>query len=625
MCGIAGVVYRDRHRRVDEEALTAMRDAQTHRGPDDCGNYVGEGVGLASRRLAILDLSPNGHMPMSTADGRYHIVYNGEVYNFDDFRAELEGRGYRFHSRSDTEVLLYLYVEYGPTMLERLNGMFGLAIWDTVERSLFIARDRLGIKPLYYRLDSEGLFFSSEAKGLFAGGVQAEFDPGCWEEMLCFRFTAGEETPFKGVKRLLPGHWLRYKDGDLTIRRWWNLADRARTLATQLPSNPLEWYESTFEDAIRLRRISDVPVGVLLSGGLDSSSVAASLGRQAGDGVASFTVRFREKEYDEGPLAKEVAEQFRLAYHELYLDGDELIKRLDHSAWLNDEPLVHGSDPHILAISQYAKPKVTVLLSGEGADELMGGYVRYQPLRYTHLLSAARPLMPLVGKIGGGRFAKLARFAALGGTDSLVLHNACDVLPPELETLGFRSRREYPYRHQVLEEAQALYPGEPFRQAMYSDQHTFLCSVLDRNDRMTMGASMECRVPFLDYRLVEGLAALPSSEVLKGRKTKRLLRDTIARRLPETVQQGRKWGFGVPWADYLRHQPVMREIVESLPQLEPIASGPFDKQKLRSTIDAFIAGDSRHTSLIRQLFMVALWRRNCFEPVRRPGRALTAV
>lgn len=620
MCGICGIVHSDQASPISGSLLLAMRDSLTHRGPDDAGSYLAPGVALGSRRLSILDLSEHGHMPMSTADGRYWITYNGEVYNYRELRSLLEGRGYSFHSNTDTEVVLKLYADEGAAALERFNGMFAFAIWDSRERTLFMARDRLGIKPLYYAMQDGALYFASEEKALFAAGITPRFDTETWEELLCFRYVAGEQTPFSGVKRLLPGHYLTWKDGEVQIHRWWHLADRARALREQLPNDPVQWFQETFDSAVALRQISDVPVGVLLSGGLDSSSVAASLASQSGRGTASFTVRFDERDYDEGPLARQVAERWELDFHELKVEPDQLLTRLHGASWLNDEPLAHGHDLHLWTISQYAKSRVTVLLSGEGSDETLGGYVRYQPLRYPALLNAARPVFPrLISTLHlNGRLHKLSRFLALGSESQFILFNACNVLPQDLAELGMNPTAHFPFREEKIAEARALYPKEPMRQAMYSDQHTFLCSLLDRNDRMTMGASIECRVPFLDYRLVEGLAALPSPTLLNGRRGKFLLRSSVGSRLPEAVLKHRKWGFGVPWIQYLRGLSEFRELVDELPDLEPISSGPFDRARLKSIIASFMRNDDRHAALITQLMMIVVWHKACLKPVA-PG------
>lgn len=552
-------------------------------------------------------------MPMQSADGRFLIVYNGEVYNTAELRERLLARGYSFRSRTDTEVVLHLYVDEGPAMLDRLNGMFAIAIWDTRDRALFLARDRLGVKPLYYALERGTLRFASEQKALFAAGVHPDLDPSTWEELLCFRFVAGEQTPFAGVRRLLPGHFLLWQDGRILVRRWWHLADRARRRQETLPPSATEWFRETFDDAVRVRRISDVPVGVLLSGGLDSGSVAASLARQSGSGVDGFTVAFDQDGYDEGPLAKQVADRWHLTHHQVRIPPSELLSRLLEASWLNDEPLVHGNELHLRAVSACAKPFVTVLLSGEGGDETLGGYIRYAPLRHPSVLAVARALVPSAAlRLSvNGRLRKLGRLLELDSRDAFVLFNSCTVFPADLTSIGMRPSGRFPYREAALAEAKTLYPSEPFRQAMYMDQHTFLCSLLDRNDRMTMGASIECRVPFLDYRLVEGMAALPTSTLAAPRHTKTLLRRAVGDRLPTQVLRTPKWGFGVPWEQYMLNAPGIRDAVASLPESAPISDGPFERRTLRRMVRAFLAGDLRGYHVIRQLLMIQLWYQAC--------------
>jgi asparagine synthase (glutamine-hydrolysing) len=621
MCGIAGIVRTDASAVIAATQLNAMQRTQAHRGPDDAGLFIAPGIGLASLRLAILDLSAAGHMPMQTDDGRYHIVYNGEIYNFRDLRSSLEAAGCRFRSHSDTEVLLHLFAREGIEMLQRLNGMFAFAVWDSAERELTLVRDRLGIKPLYYAEQNGGLLFASEEKALFAAGVDPTIDASAWDELLCFRFVAGERTPYAHVRRLLGGHVLQWRDGRVRISRWWHLADRIKERRSRPIPDPVGWYRDTFDDAVDVRRISDVPIGVLLSGGLDSSSVATALGRLAGKGVKSFTVRFAEPDHDEGPLAREVARAAQLDFHDLMLRPEDLLERLHSACWLNDEPLAHTSDIHLWAIAEYAKPRVTVLLSGEGADETLGGYVRYQPLRYGSALALARRGVPWLVDLAGlrGRVAKLGRLLALGSNRDVVLFNACDVLPTELAEVGHRIRSEFAYRHQMVSEAQDLFPGDLARQAMYVDQHTFLGSLLHRNDRMTMGASIECRVPFLDYRLVEGVGALPSSILLAGHQSKPLLRRALAPRLPRIVQRNRKWGFTVPWGRYFRSVPALRATVERLPEIDPFREGPFSKPRLREVLGNFLAGDTTHNAFVVQLVMLSIWHEAC----RGGGRSAT--
>ena len=612
MCGVCGIVHPDPDWEIDLPTLQRMRDVLTHRGPDDAGLLREGGVALAARRLAIVDLSQRGHMPMHSSDRRFTIVYNGEIYNSPELRRELEAGGYSPVSNCDTEIVLQLFARHGTAMLPRLNGMFAFAIWDRRDRVLTLVRDRLGVKPLYYTFDDGVLRFASEPKALFASGLRPEFDPSTWEELLCFRYVAGAETPYRQVRRLLPGHLLTWRAGHMEVRRWWNLGEYADVTACPA-GGAADWFRQTFDESVALRRISDVPLGVLLSGGLDSSSVAAALAAQAGTGIESFTVGFTEAQYDERPLAKMVASRWGLRFNHLTISPRDLLPLLLRSSWHNDEPLAHGNEGQLLAISELAKPQVTVLLSGEGADETLCGYVRYRPLRHRRLLRVARPVLPFIAIAPGipARVRKLSRLLESGSLANLPALAACDVLPGQVAALGLEARGEFPYRHDILAEAARVYPGALHRQAMYYDQHTFLTSLLDRNDRMTMGASIECRVPFLDYRLVQGLSALPDAALLAGRGSKSLLRSAVGHRLPREILHHRKWGFGVPWSQYLRSVPELTQLVQDLPTIEPVAGGPFDSGTIRRVCVRFLAGDSRYDFLVRQLLMTALWYETC--------------
>lgn len=616
MCGICGVVNLDPSAVFSEADLVRMRDTLSHRGPDDSGLYLSDQAALGSRRLAILDLSPNGHMPMCTPDGRYIIVYNGEVYNYQDFRHELEAKGYQFRSNSDTETLLYLYAEYGPHMLDRLIGMFAIAIWDDTTKTLFLARDRLGIKPLVYAQQGNRLLFASEEKALHAAGIAPVFDEDCWDELLYFRYISGENTVFRGIQNLLPGHYLLWRNGSPQIVRYWHLQERVEAIRGGTP-DVASWFRDTLESSIRYRLISDVPVGVLLSGGLDSSTVA-TLSGQFSSHISSFTVRFQEEFHDEGPYAKEVADRNGLEYHELFVKPrEELPLLVGEASRFQDAPLAHSSSAHILAVSRFAKSHVTVLLSGEGGDETLGGYVRYQILQQPPSLLAllhmtlpvVNGLFPRSSRLIGPRLRKLQRFLRQGRGDDLILFNSCEVLPVDFADLNL-PRSATPnlgHRRQVLSEAKSLYPGDPLRMAMYLDQHTFLQSLLMRNDRMTMGASIECRVPFLDHRLVEGLAAIPTDKLTSRRKNKALLRDCFGPRLPNSILAHRKVGFGVPWAEYMRDPKALGRNMENLASSPILESSPIPKKSVQQMVCGFLRGDNRNYLLLHQLLMVAIW------------------
>lgn len=612
MCGICGIVTADRTT-PDERLLGQMASALWHRGPDDSGISVGPGYGLASRRLSILDLTARGRMPMATPDRRFLIVHNGEVYNYLDLRRELQSLGYQFQSRTDTEVLLYLFAEHGPQMLTRLNGMFAFAIWDAKGQSLFLARDRLGIKPLYFHHARETgtLVFASEPKALFEAGVPCNVDWNCLEELICFRFVAGSKTPFEGIFRLLPGHYLEWHAGELKTERWWGLEEEVERRAVSRCGEKLEtWFRETFDRSVRDRLLSDVPVGVLLSGGLDSTAVAVTAASQRGsESFDVFTVGFAGEAFDEAALAKRTAKVHDLRIHVIDISPESVGELFRESTRFNDEPLAHGSEPHLLAISRLARNVVKVLLSGEGGDETLGGYVRYQPLRFWRVLEAGRPLVNVLPSVprAGRRWKKLMRFLQDCDLEGFVLYNACDVLPTDLEEVGFSPRREFPYRYERLSVAQRLYPYEPMRQAMFLDQSTFLCSLLDRNDKMTMGASIECRVPFLYHELVGGLAGSPSADLLVGLKGKPLLRKALRDRLPGHVRRHKKIGFAVPWRKYFQRDALLRSILRALPRGQLVRSGALESGRVREMVNRYLEGDERHAGLIRQLVLIELW------------------
>jgi asparagine synthase (glutamine-hydrolysing) len=610
MCGVCGILHFDSQRPVDAVRLMAMRDSMIYRGPDDAGIYLNHNVGLGSRRLSILDLSIKGHMPMSTLDGRYWIVYNGEVYNFAELRSGLALQGVTFRSNSDTEVLLYLYQRYGPEMLERCNGMFALAIWDTQEESLFLARDRMGVKPLFYISNSDGLYFASEEKAFFEAGICAEFDESSALELLLFRYAAGEKTPYREIRRLLPGHYLLCQHGQLHIKRWYCLAEK-------IDPNPgkADWTEAAeqfteiFDDSIHLRRISDVPIGSLLSGGLDSGSMTATMAQQSGAGVSSFTVRFAEGAYDEGVFASELTTRWNLDYQELYLPPEDLPEMLRQATYFLDEPLVHGHDPHLLAISRMAKPKVTVLLSGEGADEILAGYVRYL------LFRNPRWIIKLIGTFSGAlekmqflprRLHKVAELLKFKSPIDRLVYSSAELLPYQLDS---QIAPDLEYRYQMAEESQKAY-SDPLRQVMYYEQHTYLQSLLDRNDRMTMGASIECREPFLDYRLVEWAANLPSEFMYEKGAGKAVMRRAMRGRLPKSILNHKKWGFGVPWHIYLRTNPIF------LQKIQRLADGKLETRlildsKVMASARSFLNGNDNQLPLVREYLFFDIWQDVC--------------
>ena len=610
MCGIAGIVHLDKTRSVAESELTAMRDSMQHRGPDGAGVFLDQECGLAHRRLSIIDLSDRAAQPFVSADGRHVIIFNGEIFNYKELRSKLQTDGFTFRTESDTEVLLYLFQRYGTRSLDMLNGMFAFAVWNTIDRSLFLARDRVGVKPLYYALTESELFFASEPKALFKAGVSPAVNQDAMEELLLFKYVAGEQTVFKQVKRLLPGYCGWLKDGHLTVSRWWHLGEKIQTNRERILSNPFAWFEETFYSAVKYRTISDVPVGLMLSGGLDSSSVAAALHRNGEQNLSGFTFTFDDPLYNEEPLAKEVSAKFGLQLHSVSSTHDELTDALLDAVWFYDEPLVHQNDVQMLLLSMEAKKSVTVLLSGEGADELMGGYVRYKALSYYPILKAgafAFRLLRYVPSFGiVNRFEKLYRYLKGNRLDDMMLLNASNIFPDDLHKLGVSIDLEkFTYRNALLKEAKHVYPNEPARQAMYMDLFIHMSSVLDRNDRMTMGAGIECRVPFLDYRFLERIPSIPSKHLLKGKKGKYLLFDSVGRKLPESVRKFRKLGFSVPWNSFLKRDSQLGHAITNI--RNGSLADFFPRLQVEKLFQPGVNSAGVNEALIRQLLMTELW------------------
>jgi asparagine synthase (glutamine-hydrolysing) len=607
MCGINGILHLQLQKKVDERILTKMRDSLEHRGPDDKGLFIENNIGLGHRRLSILDVSLAGHQPFLSEDGRYVLVYNGEIYNFKEFYPELKSNGFDIRTTSDTEVLMKLFQLHGLKMLNRLNGMFAFAIWDKMEKKLTVVRDRMGVKPLYYSFYNETFYFASEQKALFTAGVPLKMAQDGLEEYIFNRFVAGENTLYQNVKKVLPGHIMTiHEGGKVTTEKWWNLKKEIQNQPEI--KNPVEWFRETFDDSIKLRMVSDVPVGVLLSGGLDSSSVLASLHHQKYKGIETFNIGFKEKEHNEAHLAKILANKFDYGFHTMQLEGENLFDKLLTSTYFQDEPIMHLSEPHLLAVSQMAKPSVKVLLSGEGADELMGGYVRYKALQYPSLLNSIATIGNLDVFTKQPRYEKLTRYAQIIKKSDLILFNGSNIYPNDIaDTFGINTPPKNEYRRQIYKEAKSLYPDNLRRQALYFDQHTYLCSLLDRNDRCTMGASIECREPFLDPRLIVGLGSLEDKWLFAGKKWKFILKSAMQERLPDEILKFRKVGLSAPWGDYITKSPAFKDELESFSKSDLFQIPYFEHINIQKLIENLQKGDTRMTPYIMPLFMMHIW------------------
>ncbi len=613
MCGIVG--FWERNKLSEAAKLKKMNDAIYHRGPDSEGLYVNGQVALGHRRLSILDLSTHGHQPFYSSCGNYILVFNGEIFNFKDFYPELKSKGYVFKSSSDTEVLLYLLMEYGLKVLDRLNGFFAFALWEEKEQSLTLVRDRFGVKPLFYIWDSDGIAFSSEPKGLFAGGYPKEIDEAQLDELMIYRYISGENTIFKNIKRLLPGHYMVIKNGTENVKtnRWFHLGESA--LAHPQIANPLEWYEEVFYDSVKLRMISDVQVGTMLSGGLDSSSIAYAQTKLGFSDLSSWNVKFPGYEHDESHIAKMFSEDLGLNYNGYGFSGETQTDLVKKALYINDEPLMHYTDNVLLGLSLEAKKKVTVLLTGEGADEVLGGYVRYKP----HNNSLRHSILSLIQFIPdkylkNSRLKKLKRYLSLNNHDVQIMMNANELYLHDLKKIGILSANILPqYRVDILEEAKKIYPTNRYRQLLYLEQHTHLQSLNDKNDRTSMGASIECREPYLDYRLVSGVASLPDGYFSSKGKGKFLSMKTVGAQLPEYIRNHRKIGMSMPWGKYILENDQFRKHLECMHESPIFKYGLLAHIDIRHVVNEFKAHPEKNQGWLKQLFFLSLWYTTLFE------------
>jgi asparagine synthase (glutamine-hydrolysing) len=605
MCGIAGIVYKDSSRPCDSDVVTAMRDVFTYRGPDDAGLYVDGPVGLGHRRLSIIDLG-GGHQPMTETRGALWIIFNGEIYNYRPLRDMLIAKGYQFKTHSDTEVILNLYAEFGERSVEHLNGMFAFAIWDRERRGLFLVRDRMGVKPLYYADTREAFVFASEVKALFASG---QVSPVCREEALSeyllFRQVAGDEGLFRGIKSLPPGCSMMVEDGRTRISRYWSPRPPVERAAIGYEA-ALQRLGELLEDSVRLRLISDVPVGTFCSGGVDSSLVTALAAKLKGSGVNTFSIGFDEPDYDESVYAEMVAKHCRTQHHQLRVGNEEFAELFPTMVWHNDEPLDFANSIQIFALSRLAKQHVTVVLTGEGSDELFTGYPRYRipdlVRLYRYLPAPMRRLAASL--VNDHRLAKLERYASVEPSDVL-LYNA-SYLPPAVlkQTCSQLGAFDLSFRRECLA-ATAELGLESAARASLLDQETFLIGILHRQDKMSMAASIESRVPFMDYRIVEFANSLPAEHKLRGGTGKALVKDLARTFLPEEVVARRKSGFGVPLARWFRANKGMGE------RLAAFAANPpdlFDREAVRRLVAEHRAGTHDHSELLWTALNLGTWR-----------------
>jgi asparagine synthase (glutamine-hydrolysing) len=627
MCGISGVFYWDGST-PDPQLLRRMMAAMHHRGPDDDGIFVDRGVGLGFKRLAIIDLSA-GHQPMTSACGRYTIIFNGEIYNFQDLRRTLETEhGARFSTHSDTEVILEAYRAWGSAALGRLNGMFAFALWDAQEQALLLARDRLGKKPLYYTRIRGGMCFGSEAKVLFEHPeVSPRVDTASIATFLTYRYVPGRETLFAGIECLPPASWLRVsRDGVGTPQSYWDYSFDPPERA--LPEASVrERFEALLLDSIRLRRIADVPVGAFLSGGLDSSVVVGLMSRQHPTPLKTFSVGFKTG-FSELNQARIVARAFGTDHHEIVVDSDDLIAHIPRVLHSRETPITNTSDIPIHLLSREARKKVTVVLSGEGSDEILAGYPKYA---FEHQIGRwlawlPKPLLRAMGAVLPGRLRR-ARLGldCVGQPDRFEHYAAWFGAFPEAQRRALLvDGRGGNGLHAVSE---GLLRGKHFpslvEEMLYLDTaHWLSANLLLRGDRMTMASSLELRCPFLDYRLVEFAARdIPRSLKIRGQSGKHILKDMAASLLPPEIVTRRKWGFRVPTAEWFRG-PLAGVLRDVLLSKAARSRGYFREERVRELIDVHVSGARNVEQQLWALFQLELWHLMFVDRTLRPADRL---
>ena len=636
MCGIAGVLEFGRDARANPTALREMCRVMAHRGPDDEGFYTDGCLGIGMRRLSIVDLK-TGHQPISNEDGSLWIVFNGEIYNHQALRENLIARGHSYTTHSDTETIIHLFEEYGADCVQHLRGMFAFAIWNRNTKTVFIARDRLGIKPLYYKLTPERLLFASEIKVLLQfGGARPEFNRSALPEFLAFGYLSGDDTFYSGIRKLPPGHTMTIgTDGQPHIRQYWDL-DASQQHDSRDEAYYVRAYRDLLEGAVQSHLMSDVPLGVFLSGGVDSSAVAALMTKLRREPIETFSVGYSEQTYSELPFARTVADHIHSQHREVLVSEQDFFGALPHLIWHEDEPIVWPSSVSLYFVAKLARDRVTVVLTGEGSDETLAGYTRYAfTLQNAALDRAYRSVMPSALRrvlrdsvatsslLGATLRRKLEHtfIARDGGAwDSFYFDNFFSAFSAS-EQAGlltdnfaqeFAPASAYKNVLSYWERSAAQAGTEMLPRLLYTDIKTYLVELLMKQDNMSMAASIESRVPFLDHVLVEFAARIPREVQIQGLEGKRILKKAMEDLLPHEILYRPKLGFPTPWSGWLAG-PRLEIIRELLLEPRSLDRGYFRRQALENLFDEHRAKHRDNYDRIWRLLNLELWHRVCLE------------
>ncbi len=628
MCGICGKLNYDTKRPVEEGLLQRMCSVLSHRGPDDEGVYVDGSIGLGHRRLSIIDLSQAGHQPMANEDQTVWVSFNGEIYNFLDLRSDLEKKGYRFRSRTDTEVLLYLYESEGVNCLQKLRGMFAFALWDARKRLLFLARDRLGKKPLFYRAGQDSLIFGSEIKAILQDPVvMREADPVAIHHYLTYQYVPSPFCAFKGISKLPPAHYLLCQDGKIELKRYWKLSYLPKhTVNTTGQQEQLEEeLLARFEEAVRLRLISDVPLGAFLSGGIDSSAVVAFMSRLINKPVKTFSIGFDEKAYNELAYARIVAERFKTEHTEFRVKPNA-VEILPKLVWHYNEPYADASAIPTYYVSNLAREYVTVALNGDAGDENFAGYGRYVANEFSRRYKGLTPF--LCNRAFQG-ILKIMPHGKRPDSFLWILKRFVEELPkpPEIRNLGWLCHFDQDNKEKLYTEDFKAQMGridsselllDKYREAdadnfldstLYTDVMMYLPDdLLVKVDIASMANSLEARSPFLDHIFMEFVAKIPAELKLKGKMTKVIFKKALRNVLPHQILKRPKMGFAVPIDYWLRNElkPMAHDLLLGQRHLK---RGYFEKSFIEKMLNEHCSGQWNWHYQIWNLLMLELWHR----------------
>jgi asparagine synthase (glutamine-hydrolysing) len=637
MCGICGKLNFDPDENVPQSLLKAMSDSIVHRGPDDDGYYISGQLGLGFRRLSIIDLA-GGHQPISNEDGTVWIVFNGEIYNFQELREELIKKGHIFRTRSDTEVIVHQYEEYGESGIEGLRGMFAFAIWDQNQKKLLLARDRIGIKPLYYGLTPRSLVFGSEMKAVLQDPeVTREILPSTIDRFLTFGYVPGEETLFKGIYKLPPGSFMVVKNGKTEVKQYWDLHFTSGSITLK---DAEEQLLEILEESVRLHMISDVPVGFLLSGGVDSTAMLSLASRKTDRPISSYTVGFADSGIaDERPFARLAAEKYGSEHHEISISSKEFADFLPQYVWHMEEPVCEPPAVALYYVSKLARNYVKVLISGEGGDEAFGGYQNYRALLWIERIK--RVAGPLKGALSKALsllyevipWERLGKYLPLFDVPFESYYYSRASSPFYFFNAHYKDAYSDDFCNQINKQ-RSLLPvtrllskngsKDVLSRMLYVDTKTWLPDdLLVKADKMTMASSLELRVPLLDHKLLEFAAKLPSNFKVHGLTTKYIAKRALGKQIPAEILKRRKAGFPVPYEKWL--QTDLRDSIHDvLLDRETLSRGYFRK----SAIEKLLRDNSEsgaHAKDIFSLLVLELWHRQFlssrggdFTPIQSP-------